>query len=135
MGTLFIGTSGFNYRDWKGRFYPENLPQTKWLEYYSSHYNTVEINATFYGSFSQKTFQKWASQVPDGFCFTIKGSRFITHIKRLKSVEETINRFFDQTEGLASKLSCILWQFPNSFRYGEDESDRLEQFLHLLPKE
>lgn len=134
MGKLFIGTSGYNYKDWKGKFYPETITQKKWLSYYAAQFNTVEINATFYGSFKRTTFENWAHQTPDDFSFTIKGTRFLTHIKRLKEPIEPLDRFFTEAGGLGKKLTCCLWQFPKSFVKKDETIDRLQNFLSLLPK-
>lgn len=134
MHDVIIGTSGYVYRDWKGIFYPEDLPQKAWLSYYAKHFHSVEINATFYGSFSQETFQKWAGQGGNDFTFTIKGTRYATHVKRLKEPEEPIERFFAAASGLGDKLSCVLWQFPGSFQYTDETFARLETFLKLLPQ-
>lgn len=134
MGRLLIGTSGYNYKDWKGKFYPEKLSQKEWLSYYAKHFDTVEINATFYGSFKKATFEKWTSETPNTFAFTLKGTRFLTHIKRLKDPEEPIERFFTEAEGLGKKFNCCLWQFPKNFTNTEETMERLTNFLALLPK-
>lgn len=137
MGKLYVGTSGYNYLGWKGLFYPENLPQREWLAFYSNHYNTIEINATFYRSFARSVFANWSKQTSESFVFTIKGSRFITHIKRIKDVKEEVERFFEMAVGLGEKLSCVLWQFPGSFRLDPNQReniDRLKVFLDKLPR-
>jgi uncharacterized protein YecE (DUF72 family) len=134
--SIFIGTSGYNYKDWKNIFYPQHLSQKEWLSFYSKHFSTIEINATFYGSFSKSIYQKWASQVGEDFRFAIKGSRFITHIKKLRDVEDSLQLFFDGVEGLGEKLSVVLWQFPNNFRLDKEEKiERIEKFFLLLPKQ
>src|SRR5256885_4403486 len=120
MGRVSIGTSGYNYQDWKGNFYPDHLPQKEWLHYYSERFSTIEINASFYGNLSKTTYQKWAGQVGKNFIFSIKGSRFITHIKRLRDVNDSIKRFFDGAEGLEEKLAVVLWQFPSNFSFEKD---------------
>ena len=135
MKKLYIGTSGYNYKEWKKRFYPEKLPQTQWLSYYSEHFSTVELNATFYGSFSLKTYEKWRDMVPEDFHFTIKGSRFITHIRRIKDVGDSVGRLFESAAGLEEKLKIVLWQFPRSFSLIKDKDmkiQRFERFLFLL---
>jgi uncharacterized protein YecE (DUF72 family) len=134
MGKIWIGTSGFNYKDWRGDFYPESLPQKIWLEYYSTKFKTVEINATFYGSFRKQAFRNWADTVPDDFIFAVKGSRFITHVKHLKNPEDSIKRFFGQIINLKQKLGVVLWQFPPNFKNNIENKVRLEQFLKSLPK-
>jgi uncharacterized protein YecE (DUF72 family) len=112
---IFVGTSGWHYDDWKGVFYPEKLARSKWLRYYGDHFNTVEINATFYRTFKEGVFTGWAGQVPDGFRFVIKAPRLITHRKYLSGVQESIERFCGQTELLGDKFGLILLQLaPNT---------------------
>lgn len=135
MKDVFIGTSGYVYRDWKGVFYPEDLTQKQWLSYYAEHFSSVEINATFYGSFSYETFRNWSDQVGYDFTFTLKGTRYVTHVKRLKDPGEPIERFFSSATGLGTKLSCILWQFPGNFHANDETYARLETFLKLLPQD
>lgn len=132
---FYAGTSGFNYKDWRGIFYPESLSQKKWLTYYAERFNTVEINATFYGSFERSVYQRWADQTGSGFIFSIKGPRFITHIKRLSEVEDSVERFFQSAYGLRGKLEVVLWQFPSNFKNTEQMSERLEKFLKILPSD
>lgn len=134
MNSIYIGTSGYNYKHWKERFYPKNIPAKEWMEYYSGHFNTVEINATFYGHFKKNVFENWASRTPDDFVFTLKGPKFITHVKRLVDPKESLNYFIDEAIGLGKKLSLILWQFPPSFKNTSENYERLEGFLSLLPK-
>ncbi len=129
MHKVYIGTSGYNYKHWKGVFYPQGLSEDKWLEYYSKHFQTIEINATFYGNFKKEVFKKWGSQVPSDFIFCLKGPRFITHVKRLKDVERSVDLFFKNAIGLGSKLKIILWQFPKTFKYNEENFGRLKEML------
>jgi uncharacterized protein YecE (DUF72 family) len=133
MKRVFIGTSGYVYQDWKGIFYPEGLPQKNWLRYYSQHFRTVEINATFYGSFSREIFGKWRGQTGEDFRFTLKGTRYVTHVKRLKDKEASLERFFTTASGLGEKLSCVLWQFPKNFVCKEETMERFTSFLASLP--
>lgn len=135
MKHIFVGTSGYTYKDWKGRFYPQNLPQKEWLSYYARHFKTVEINATFYGSFKSETLQHWYNQTPKDFLFSIKGSRFITHIRQLNVTREEVDRFFTQLTPLKEKLSCILWQMPGNFQYTGGNITGLENFIDLLPSD
>jgi len=130
---LFIGTSGYNYKEWKGIFYPESLPKTKWLSFYSQNFNSIEINATFYGRFTKKTFEKWKDQTPRDFLFALKGSRYITHVKRIKNHELGIMDFFKNVKGLGEKLGVVLWQFPNNFKLKDENIKRLEAFIESLP--
>lgn len=131
MTSLYIGTSGWNYNHWRGVFYPEELPQSKWLEYYASHFDTVEVNNSFYRLPEKKTFEGWRNQTPDGFSFCIKASRFLTHIKRLKEPEEPLQRLMDHAGGLGDKLNIVLYQFPPNWK---PDLERLEHFLSILPK-
>jgi uncharacterized protein YecE (DUF72 family) len=135
MHTVSIGTSGYVYKDWKGIFYPETLPQKKWLTYYSQHFSTVEINATFYGSFNREIFMKWREQVGKGFTFTLKGTRYVTHVKRLIEPEAPLERFFTAAAGLGDSFTCVLWQFAKNFQCKAETYNRLEAFLKLLPQE
>lgn len=126
-----IGTSGWHYGHWSGPFYPAGLPKNKWLEYYTQHFDTVEINNTFYHQPKLQTFQNWHKQAPKNFLFTVKANRFITHIKRLKDVEEPLERFFEGTKLLKSNLGPILYQLPPSMH---KDLVRLESFIKYLPK-
>jgi uncharacterized protein YecE (DUF72 family) len=126
-----IGTSGWHYSDWTERFYPADLPKNSWLEYYAGHFDTVEINNTFYRQPKLQTFKNWRKQVPKNFLFVIKASRFITHIKRLKDVEESLERFFEGVRLLKSNLGPILYQLPPSMH---KDLNRLKAFLKILPK-
>jgi uncharacterized protein YecE (DUF72 family) len=107
-----IGTSGWHYGDWAGRFYPADLPKNNWLEYYARHFDTVEINNTFYHQPKLQTFKNWRKQVPKNFLFVVKANRFITHIKRLKDVDEPLERFFAGVRLLKSNLGPVLYQLP-----------------------
>ncbi|HWI39968.1 MAG TPA: DUF72 domain-containing protein [Verrucomicrobiae bacterium] len=129
MPALEIGCSGFNYKHWRGVFYPDHLPQKRWLEHYCSTFSTVELNVTFYRQPLPSTFVHWHDTTPDGFGFSVKGSRYITHIKRLKDVGEALSRFFDGVAHLREKLQVVLWQFPPHF---ELHLDRFRDFLDLL---
>lgn len=131
MKKEFIGTSGWIYKDWWGRFYPEDLPQNKTLEFYSKNFDTVELNASFYHLPKKKTFKNWDSRTPKGFIFSVKGSKFITHNLKLSRPKEPIERFFNEAKGLGNKLEVVLWQLPPNL--GKD-LDRLNNFLKILPK-
>ncbi len=110
--TLYIGTSGFSYDDWIGEFYPPDLERREWLRFYSKHFNTTELNVTFYRTPFEGMFKSWYSKTPDKFLFSVKGSRFITHIKRLKDVNESLDYFFSKVNLLKEKLGVVLWQLP-----------------------
>lgn len=90
MARLYIGTSGWNYNHWRGVFYPRQMPQSRWLEHYCSQFGTVEVNNSFYRLPERKTFEAWHDQTPDGFAFSIKASRYLTHIKRLREPAERV---------------------------------------------
>lgn len=119
------------YDHWRGPFFPDKLPKRRWLEYYQECFDTVELNVTFYRLPKQDTFNKWFRESPDGFSFSLKGSRFITHVKRLSDVAEPLERFFSLACRLEEKLGVVLWQFPPNFAM---DMERLEKFLDLLPK-
>ncbi len=111
-----IGCSGFLYDSWRGTFYPENMPQKKWLSFYVEKLNTVELNVTFYRLLKKEAFEKWYGETPNRFSFSLKGSRFITHLKKLKDVELPLLTFFNTTAPLMEKLEVVLWQLPPNFR-------------------
>jgi uncharacterized protein YecE (DUF72 family) len=125
-----IGTSGWHYDHWKERFYPAGLAKSKWLEYYARYFNTVEINNTFYQLPKEETFGIWQEQVPPGFVFTVKASRFITHLKKLIGVEEGVENFITRARLLGNKLGPVLYQLPPNLHV---DVDRLRTFLKLLP--
>jgi len=130
MTNILTGTSGFSYSDWKdGIFYPKGLPRKKWLEYYASVFNTVELNVTFYRLPKKETFQDWHRRTPDNFLFTLKASRYITHIKRLKNCQKALGNFLENALFLKNKLGVILWQLPPSMRI---DTKTLESFCDLL---
>ncbi len=132
MGRLLIGTSGYTYKDWRGIFYPKGVPQSKWLSFYAQHYNTVEINATFYRPFPRHVYEKWYASTPEDFCFTLKGPKLITHQKRLHDVEEDLDSFVQAAQGLKEKLGVMLWQFSPGTQ-ADDLRDLLKAFLPRLP--
>jgi uncharacterized protein YecE (DUF72 family) len=122
----FIGTSGWTYTDWKGLFYPSGLPRSRWLEYYASQFSTVEINATFYGTFKDKTYRSWRDRVPPSFIYVLKAPRFITHRKFLLDVAPQIKTFWDSAVILGDKLGLILLQVAPDTPY---DLERLERAL------
>ena len=129
MTELLIGTSGYSYQHWRTCFYPEELREKDWLSYYARHFKTVELNVTFYRLPDKKAFETWRIKTPCDFRFAVKGSRYITHIKRLISCEEPLSKFFENTSLLEEKLACILWQFPHSMKLN---LKRLETFIREL---
>jgi uncharacterized protein YecE (DUF72 family) len=120
-----IGTSGYYYKDWKEKFYPSGMKKENWLPYYAKFFKTVEINNTFYGTPSVKTLERWYEITPSGFQFTVKGNRFVTHVKRLNHIEESIHSFYQAITPLKEKIRCVLWQLPASLHY---QKDRLINF-------
>lgn len=129
-GKLAVGTSGYSYPHWStGLFYPQGLPQKRWLEYYARKFNTVELNVTFYRLPKQDIFNNWRRRTPKDFIFSVKGSRYITHLKHLKECERSTVKFFNECEGLGDKLDVVLWQLPPNMR---QNSQRLDDFCLKL---
>jgi uncharacterized protein YecE (DUF72 family) len=131
-GNVHIGTSGWNYKHWLGRFYPDKLPASKMLGFYAQHFDTVELNNSFYHLPSAKSFETWRETTPDNFVFAVKGSRFITHMKKLKDPKPGTEKFLAPTERLETKLGPILFQLPPRWRVN---LERLSTFLEVLPPE
>ena len=129
-GRAFIGTSGWSYDHWTGRFYPPLLPTSNRLPFYAQHFQTVEINATFYRLPKPATVVHWAEETPGRFRFAAKASRFITHMKKLKDPDTSLSPFFRAIAGLAEKCGPILFQLPPHWRVNPD---RLTDFLQVLP--
>jgi uncharacterized protein YecE (DUF72 family) len=130
MNEIYIGCSGYSYREWKGFFYPEGLPASKWLEYYCQRYNTVEINASFYKFPEVKGLKTWYNKTPKEFAFAVKAPRDITHFKKFNEVGELMQRFYQVVaEGLEEKLKCVLFQLPPSLPYTQE---RLEKIVATL---
>ena len=129
LGKVFIGTSGWSYNGWLGLFYPENLSKNKWLEYYSNFFNTVEVNSSFYHLPKKQSLKNWAEQTPTNFVFTVKVSRYITHIKKLSECEQSFKKLFDLTLKLGKKLKIFLFQMPPSFK---KDTIKLKNFLEIL---
>lgn len=128
-----IGISGWRYAGWRGRFYPPKLPQRQELAFASNSFATIEINGTFYSLQRPASFAQWADETPDNFIFALKGSRFITHMKKLRNVEEALANYFAQgVLRLGPKLGPILWQFPPNLGY---DRQRFEAFFQLLPRD
>jgi uncharacterized protein YecE (DUF72 family) len=126
-----IGTSGWHYKHWCGPFYQEKLSPSKMLEFYFQHFDTVEINNSFYKLPSPETFRCWRESTPRGFCFAVKASRFITHMKKLKEPENALEKFLPRAEELKEKLGPILFQLPPKWTVN---AERLEEFLQALPR-
>lgn len=115
-----IGTSGWSYSHWKGIFYPPHIIESKWLDFYSDHFDTVEVNATFYRLPNPKTFDNWYQKTPDNFIWAVKGSKFITHTKRLKESKEPLIRLYSAVERLKEKLGVILFQLPPNLSFDRE---------------
>lgn len=131
--TYRVGCSGWNYDSWRhGVFYPDRLPARLWLEFYARHFDTVEVNATFYRLPTEKAVQRWVEQTPDDFVFTLKLSRYVTHVKRLRDLRSSMELFYSRIEPLvrSPKLGPVLWQLPPTFK--RDEA-RLAEALARLP--
>ncbi|GAA0894631.1 DUF72 domain-containing protein [Fulvivirga kasyanovii] len=129
MKNYHIGCSGFYYNDWAGKFYPEDLNKKKWLEYYAEKFDTVEINNSFYRMPKETTVQGWYDRTPKDFLFTLKGSRYVTHVKRLKDPKESVAYFYHLADILKEKLGSILWQLPPSLKM---DKERLTGFCKAL---
>jgi uncharacterized protein YecE (DUF72 family) len=132
-GRIFIGIGGWTFAPWRGVFYPDKLTQAKELSYAASKLTSIEINGTYYGSQKPESFRKWASEVPDGFVFSVKGPRFATNRRVLAEAGESIQRFYDSgVLELRDRLGPVLWQFAPTKKF--DEAD-FGKFLELLPRE
>jgi uncharacterized protein YecE (DUF72 family) len=131
MRPLRVGCSGWSYESWRGRFYPEGVPTTRWLESYAERFDTVEVNATFYRLQRRAAVERWVEQTPPGFSFAVKASRYMTHVRRLRDLAEPLRRFWEPLEPLreAGKLGPVLWQLPENF-HRDDEA--LAAVLELL---
>ena len=130
MARAFVGTSGWSYPHWgDGVFYPQGLRSGEWLSFYAQHFATVEINSSFYRLPKKAIFESWREKTPSGFCFAVKASRFLTHVKRLNRTEEPLRRLLGSAQDLESKLGPLLFQVPPSLSY---EKERLVSFLEAL---
>jgi len=133
MQNLHVGTIGWSYAFWKGVFYPQKAASKDFLNYYSSKFNTVEVDSTFYRIPNQQTVTNWTKRTPDGFLFSLKFPSLITHIKMLKNCKSETNAFLEKVVLLKQKLGCLLLQFPPAF--GAKQFPFLISFLQDLPKE
>jgi len=132
--TIRIGCSGWQYRHWREDFYPAELPQSRWLEYYATRFDTVEINNTFYRLPDATTFLAWRRRVPPGFVFAVKASRYLTHMKKLKDPEDPLELFFSRAKQLAQTLGPVLYQLPPRWPLTPASLERFETFLKALPR-
>lgn len=133
MKPVHVGCSGWNYQDWRERFYPKGTPASRWLEHYARAFDTVEVNSTFYRLASEPAVENWVEQTPAGFLFSVKASRYMTHVRRLRDLGQGVRRFYAPLTPLvhAGRLGPTLWQLPETFRR-DDET--LRQALEGLPE-
>jgi uncharacterized protein YecE (DUF72 family) len=125
----YFGCSGYYYGGWKGIFYPDDLKENKWLEYYSRKFNSVEINSSFYRFPFPNVVKGWYNKTPDNFKFALKGNRNITHVRKLKNVRRLIKSFYRLSDLLKEKLGCVLWQLPPNLKM---DLKRLDSFCKEL---
>ena len=128
---IHVGTSGWYYDDWVGRFYPEDLKRKDWLSFYQSQFDTVELNASFYRLPTEKVFENWGTRAPQGFLFAVKAWRFITHVKKLHDARDEVKLFYKRARNLGDKLGPVLFQTPPSLRL---DLKLLEEFLKSIPE-
>jgi uncharacterized protein YecE (DUF72 family) len=130
----FVGISGYDYKPWRGRFYPAELSARRWLEYASRRFNSIELNGTFYSLKSPSVFERWAAEVPDhDFVFAIKGGRFITHNLKLRRAEVALGNFFASgVLALGARTGPFLWQLPATYSF---DAERLDSFMRQLPRD
>jgi uncharacterized protein YecE (DUF72 family) len=129
---IIVGTSGWQYSQWKGLFYPKDVPQRDWLPFFSERFPAVEINNTFYMLPREEVFDGWRKRSAEGFTFAVKASRYITHVRRLRDCREPLRRFWTNTRHLGPKLGPVLFQLPPNLRA---DLDLLRSFIDLLPKD
>ena len=127
-----IGISGYDYKPWRGTFYPEDLPARRWLEYASRSFATIELNGTFYSLKSPPVFERWVEETPRDFVFAVKGGRFITHNLKLRNAERAMGNFFASgVLALGRKTGPFLWQLPATYRF---DAERMDAFMRQLPR-
>src|SRR5688572_24073183 len=131
QGNVWIGTSGWVYPHWKGRFYPAKLPASRWLAHYASIFDTVELNNPFYRQPSRQTFERWRDAVPDSFVYSVKLNRFLTHIKRLNIEAESVERSYGTMAGLGRKLGVVLAQLPPKMKF---EAERVDRYFRMVSR-
>ncbi|MFH8929656.1 DUF72 domain-containing protein [Streptomyces pristinaespiralis] len=127
---MLVGTSGWQYKDWRGVLYPPGLPQRLWLEEYAARFATVENNNAFYRLPTTEVFRSWRERTPDGFVMAVKASRFLTHLKRLREPAEPVHRLLDRTAGLGDRMGPVLLQLPATFH---EDVDALDACLRCFP--
>ncbi len=128
---VLVGTSGWQYDDWRGRFYPPDVPKRSWLGFLAARFPTVELNNSFYRLPERDTFARWRAETPDGFVVAVKASRFISHIRRMRDCREPVALLWERARGLGPRLGPILFQLPPRF---PADLERLRGFLRVLPR-
>jgi uncharacterized protein YecE (DUF72 family) len=134
LARSYIGISGYDYKGWRGRFYPTTLPARRWLEYASRTFNSIELNGTFYSLKSPAVFRRWTDEAPDDdFVYAVKGGRFITHNLKLRNAERALGNFYASgVLALGRKTGPFLWQLPGTYRF---DAERVDGFLGQLPRD
>jgi uncharacterized protein YecE (DUF72 family) len=132
MGKVYIGTSGWVYKEWQKHFYPADIPAKEHFQFYATQFPTVEINATFYRLPTLKMVKGWRDKAPPGFVFALKGSRFITHILKISGASKGLRKYFSRINPMKARVGPILWQLPPFLK---KSPERLEKFLKILPKD
>ena len=127
---VLVGTSGWQYRDWRGRFYPPSLPQRLWLEHHAGAFATTEVNNSFYRLPAREVFESWAARTPDDYVLTVKASRFLSHLKRLREPQEPVARLMERVAGLGAKVGAVLLQLPPDLQC---DVERLDECLACFP--
>ena len=125
-----IGCSGYHHPEWKRIFYPEDIAHRKWFEYYANHFNTLELNVTYYKLPQVESLKRWYERSPRGFTFSVKAPRLVTHNKKFRNAQRLLHDFNETAkEGLQEKLGCVLFQFPSNFHYEREKLDRVVEML------
>ena len=131
--STLIGISGYDYKPWRGSFYPDDLPARRWLEYASERFDSIELNGTFYSLKSPAVFERWVAEVRRDFIFAVKGGRFITHNLKLRNVESALGNFFASgVLALGRQTGPFLWQLPATYRF---DAERMDSFMRQLPRD
>lgn len=131
MPQWYIGCSGFHYKEWKSIFYPKGVPESKWFEYYCRHFNTLELNVTFYRFPQLSMLESWYGRSPDDFMFAVKVPRLVTHQKQFTDTQDELNDFYNLVRlGLKEKLGCVLFQLPPKFSYSEENLEKILNNIH-----
>jgi len=126
---IYIGCSGWSYDHWIGKFYPTDLERKEWLNFYAKHFNSIEVNMTFYRFPFPNMLKSWRAKTPPNFKFTFKANRLITHVKKFENTEDLVKRFLTLLDLVEDKLACILWQLPPSMHFSAENIEILANFL------